>query len=432
MKHTFCGLDFGTTNSTIGIVKERPFLVPLEEDHSYIPSAIFIDEESGDWSFGRAAVEKYMEGHDGRLMTSLKSLLGSSLMSERTLIGHRYYAFEEILEKFLGMIKSSAERSLCHPIHDVVVGRPVHFKNDAPNTDHLAQEMLTRILRTIGFDRIVFMYEPVAAGMVFYAEIPQENHLCLVVDIGGGTSDFSVIQVEPPRGRDASAGFKVLASNGIPIAGNDFDQDISIRLVMPHLGLGSTIKSFSNPAIPFPKHFFYDLSSWRLINRLYNNNTILSLKDLVHVSNDKVRTARLLKVIQERHGHAINKGVEDQKKTLSDAGPSLLNLEYIASDLRIPIGSGEINQAIHNSLAKVVTMAERTMKDAGVHAHQIDQVLFVGGSTKLPLVQESIMSLVPEGKKVIKEAFGSIGLGLTLEAAKRFGSTPALRGGDIR
>src|SRR5262245_21570896 len=122
------GIDFGTSNSTVGIVENgKPRLVALEGEHVTLPSAVFFNFEDNRTYYGRRAIEDYTVHSEGRLMRALKSVLGTSLIHEKTRIKTRAIAFSDILGGFVGHLKRRLEEARGKPVDHVVLGRPVHF-----------------------------------------------------------------------------------------------------------------------------------------------------------------------------------------------------------------------------------------------------------------------------------------------------------------
>src|SRR6185436_11565239 len=109
-KGCVAAIDFGTSNSAVCLVNEgRTFLVPLEHGRHTIPTAVFYNTEQQATVFGRQAIQQYEEGTEGRLMRSLKSLLGSDLLAETTLVNGRNVAYRHIIGEFLAHLKMVAE-----------------------------------------------------------------------------------------------------------------------------------------------------------------------------------------------------------------------------------------------------------------------------------------------------------------------------------
>src|SRR5439155_19016467 len=207
---SICGLDFETSNTTVGTIERQvQVLAELEAGETTIPSAIFY-EVDGDVLIGRKAIAAYVDGAPGRLMRSLKSVLGTSLIDETTRLGRERTSFRDVIAYYLGAVKRRAEQTTGLELRDVVHGRPVHFVDNAPDSDRKAEETLRTIARGIGFDEVTFQFEPIAAALDYERQIASEE-VALIADIGGGTSDFSIVRLGPERHGKADRAADILA-----------------------------------------------------------------------------------------------------------------------------------------------------------------------------------------------------------------------------
>ena len=240
-----CGVDFGTSNSTVGWIRPgQPVMLGLEEGKTTLPSVVFFNAEDEEVSFGRAALAAYLAGYEGRLMRSLKSLLGTSLIDGQTEVGGRALPFRLLLAQFIGELKRRAELAAGREFTSAVFGRPVHFIDDSAKADRLAEDTLADVARACGFKDIAFQFEPIAAAFDYESQISREE-LVLIADIGGGTSDFSLVRLAPQRARKAERRDDILANAGVHIGGTDFDKYLSLSSVMPLLGYGSRLNNNS-------------------------------------------------------------------------------------------------------------------------------------------------------------------------------------------
>ncbi len=415
----FCGLDFGTSNSTIGIYRNHACqLVPLENNKPTIRSAIFCDMELKRWVFGQEGINNYLEGTPGRLMMSLKSILGSSLMDDKTIIFNEYIPYTSVLSHFIKYVKSKAEQALEDELTHVVLGRPVHFHDHDQGKDRLAQYTLETIARNTGFKEVTFQYEPIAAALAYETTIAAEQ-LALIVDMGGGTSDFTIIRLRPQahtlnRSRD------VLANCGIHIAGTDFDQRLSLKTVMPLLGMGSLMRGSSSD-IEVPSSVYHDLTAWHMLYQLYSAKNLSYIQSLKTIAYEKERISRLYHVLKMKAGHHILDTVENSKKQLSDELESQLDLSFIERELTASIKRAALNDIIDELLQRIVETVKQTVKEAGVNFPDINAIFYTGGSSKIPIIREKINVLFPQAEMVQGDAFGSVGMGLTIEAQRTFG-----------
>lgn len=416
--NTFCGFDFGTSNSTIGtFIHHAAQLVPLDGDKSTIRSAIFCDAENKEWVYGQDGVNRYLESTPGRLMMSLKSVLGSPLMEDETLIFNQFMSYSHVLSKFIQHIKSRAEQYTQTELNYAVFGRPVHFHDTDAAQDKAAQSTLETIAHTIGFKEVAFQFEPIAAALTYEATLKAEK-LALIIDMGGGTSDFTIIRLRPghvPVDRTSD----VLANAGIHIAGTDFDHKLSMNAVMPLLGLGSLMRGSSSD-LEVPSVYYHDLTTWHMLSHLYNAKTISHVTAIHAAAHNKLLLARLLHVLKNRSGHHILHEVENVKQQLSETLQETLDLDFIENDLSETVTRERFNQVIQAEVESIIDTIHHTVKLSGIKPNDINAIFYTGGSSKIPMIRERISRLFPTADIVQGDAFGSVGLGLTLDAERRY------------
>ena len=411
-----CGIDFGTSNSTAGWSRPgQRALLPLEDDKLTLPSVIFFHAEDAHVSYGRAALADYLDGHEGRLMRSLKSLLGTSMMDEHTEVAGRAVPFRDLLAQFIGELKRRAERAAGREFTRAVLGRPVFFVDDDARADQRAQDTLEEIARKTGLRDIAFQYEPIAAAFDYESQIAREE-LVLVVDIGGGTSDFTLIRVGPERARRAERRDDILASGGVHIGGTDFDKALSLASMMPMLGLGSLLKSGRE----MPSSPYFNLATWHTINQAYTRKAWAQLAELHRDAADKPKLERLQSLVRERAGHWLALQVEEAKIALSGAPVAQIDMSRIAAGETVTLHRAELDRAIDALVTSVEQTVSRLLVDAGITASAIDTVFFTGGSSGVPLLRERVLALTPQARCVEGDLFGSIGAGLALDAQRKF------------
>ena len=411
-----CGIDFGTSNSTAGWSRPgQRALLPLEDDKLTLPSVIFFHAEDAHVSYGRAALADYLDGHEGRLMRSLKSLLGTSMMDEHTEVAGRAVPFRDLLAQFIGELKRRAERAADREFSCAVLGRPVFFVDDDARADQRAQDTLEEIARKTGLRDIAFQYEPIAAAFDYESQISREE-LVLVVDIGGGTSDFTLIRVGPERAGRAERRDDILASGGVHIGGTDFDKALSLASMMPMLGLGSLLKSGRE----MPSSPYFNLATWHTINQAYTRKAWAQLAELHRDAADKPKLERLQSLVRERAGHWLALQVEEAKISLSGAPVAQIDMGRIAAGETVTLHRAELDRAIDALVTSVEQTVSRLLVDAGITASAIDTVFFTGGSSGVPLLRERVLALTPQARCVEGDLFGSIGAGLALDAQRKF------------
>ncbi|WP_192385268.1 Hsp70 family protein [Mesorhizobium silamurunense] len=417
MQSAFGGIDFGTSNSTVGVIRNgRARLVALEGEQPTLPSAVFFNFEDGHTYFGRRAIADYTDSVEGRLMRSLKSVLGSSLANEKTRIKARLIGFTDIIGFFISHLKKRLEEDAGGPVERVVLGRPVQFVDDDAEADAKAQSELERAARAQGFKQIAFQFEPIAAALDYEQNVAREE-LALIVDMGGGTSDFSVVRVSPERARSDDRKCDVLANRGIHIGGTDFDRLLSIAHVMPELGYLTPTKDGKRN---LPASYFVDLATWQRINLVYTAKAMSDLKQIRFEAERADLVDRFVHIVEHRYGHAMAGLVERGKIALTDQSSAEVKVPLPGARFAAEITRTGLEQTIGADIERVTATVRQTIADAGINAADITAVFLTGGSTAIPLAKRRILSLVPQASVIEGDMFGSVGLGLALDARRKF------------
>ena len=416
---TACGLDFGTSNTTLGVVGRdgEAKLASLEGSSTTLPSAIFFDfDRPGHSMVGRQAIAAYVEGVDGRFMRALKSVLGTSLIDEETQLNRSRIGFRDVIGRFIAETKRRGEADGA-PIEAVVHGRPVHFVDGDPVADARAQAALEDIAHSVGFRHVSFQYEPIAAALGYELERVEAEEIALVADIGGGTSDFSIIRLGPQRWLRPDRADDLLANDGVRVGGTDFDRDLNLASVMPLLGYRSAMK---RPGLVTPNHYFTDLASWSKINFLYVPSVMAEIRQVARDAAFPDRLHRLIRVLEQRRGHGLAIAVEAAKIALSDDDLAPIDLSWVEPGLELSIDQQGLVTATQPLADRIADCIQRCLVSAGLPAGRIDAVFLTGGSTLLSHVRSGILATVPQARVVDGDKFTSVGHGLTVEAARRY------------
>jgi hypothetical chaperone protein len=412
-----CGVDFGTSNSTAGWVQPgKSSLLALEDGKATLPSVVFFNADDDEVSYGRAALANYLEGYEGRLMRSLKSLLGTSLIDGQTEVAGRALPFRLLLAQFIGEVKRRAEQQAGQSFQHAVFGRPVFFIDGNPEADKEAENTLSDIARSVGFRQVSFQFEPIAAAFDYESQIDREE-LVLIADIGGGTSDFSLVRLSPQRAGRTDRRNDILATGGVHIGGTDFDKYLSLASVMPLLGYGSLLQSGAQ----IPSSYYFNLATWHTINQAYTRKSRTQLADLVRDSRERNKLERLQRLIDERSGHWLAMKVEEGKIALSDSASATLDLDRLSPPEQLVVHRADFENAIVPLVDAIDRTVLQLLRDASVTVDQVDTVFFTGGSSGVGLLRARIAALVPDARKVEGDLFGSIGAGLALDAQRKFG-----------
>ncbi|AOW13967.1 heat-shock protein [Hydrogenophaga crassostreae] len=404
------GIDFGTSNSAVSWANhgESAQLIPLEGDALNMPTAVFFNAEDQCTHFGRDAVSEYLSGTEGRMMRSLKSLLGSPLLLETTEVNGHAVSFLDIVAIFLAELRERASIELGDEPTRVVMGRPVHFVDDSPERDALAQNSLEEAAYRVGFEHVSFQLEPIAAALDYERRLQRES-LVLVVDIGGGTSDFTVVRLGPEHMQKTNRNSDILATSGVHIGGTDFDQKLSLGQVMPLLGY----RHLGPEGREVPHRVFLDLSTWHLIQWQYLPRALSQAQNLRTNYSDQKLHQRLMKVLHQREGHRIAYEVEQAKIrcSVNDAATSL-DLSFLEAGLSAGMAPGDMQEHLAAQLARTVACARECVQRAGLTDSDLSAVYLTGGSSALLPFQRALQAAFPGVALVEGDLFGGVASGL--------------------
>jgi hypothetical chaperone protein len=427
---SFCAIDFGTSNSAIAVPKEGGGmrLVELEGAHTTMPTAVFYfvegrhDADGPPRAFGRAAVAAYVEGADGRLMRSMKSILGSGLIEQTTDVGGgRGVKYSDILAGYLKRLRNTAQASgAVGALNKLVLGRPVFFVDGEPARDAAAQASLEAAAHKVGFDEVHFQFEPIAAAFDFEHQIDREQ-IVLVADIGGGTSDFSVVRVGPERMNRLDRRDDILANHGVHIAGTDFDRHIELASILREFGYRSFgPERAGSPPREVPSGVYFDLATWHLINTVYSPQRVAELRQMRSFYGNIKHHQRLMTVVEDHLGHELAGRAEGAKIAVSGGGDTVIDLGLVESGLEVALSETVAVQALEADIGRIVQAGREAVAQAGLRPDQINALYFTGGSTGLRFLAEKIAADYPQAQHVRGDRFASVATGLGLHAARLF------------
>ena len=430
----FCAIDFGTSNSAIAIPQGDAAmrLVALESGYTTMPTAVFYmvegpERDGPPRAFGRAAVAAYVDGIDGRLMRSMKSILGSSLIDQTTDAGGgRGVKYLDVVAGYLRQLKTRAEAQAGAAIRRVTLGRPVFFVDDDPARDAQAQSALAAAARQVGFNEIAFQYEPIAAAFDYEQSVTREQ-IVLVADIGGGTSDFSVVRVGPQHVAKPDRKADILANHGVHVAGTDFDRRIELTAVLPEYGFGAFGPGLAGGAPPreVPSGVYFDLATWHLINTVYSPGRVAELRGMRGFYAEALHHERLMTALDLRLGHELAARAEAAKIAVAEGGRTRIDLGHTEPGLGVALTERQAVDAIGADILRIVAAARITVAQAGLKPAQIDALYFTGGSTGLRLLADRIAASFPSARSVRGDRFSSVVSGLGLHAQRCFGAAAA-------
>ena len=359
--------------------------------------------------FGEQALAKHIkEPFDGYFVKSPKSFLGADLNPDMIDL------YSLIVQSMLAHIKKSGERTTGAPIKKIVLGRPVNFHGtNGEDGNQQAIKILRKAASSAGFKTVHFLLEPVAAALDFERTLSRDL-LVLVLDVGGGTTDCSMVHIGPSSKDKIDRDGSVLGSTGTRIGGVDIDIKLAFRKIMPFFGKESLLST----GLPIPNSIYWDAVAINDINaqaEFLSEKTKRTVADLLFRSQQK-ELVRRLKVLQEsRLGVRLNRSAELAKIHLSDRENINLPLRYIEPEWVIQLSRTDLRESIDRELNLFVSLATEVEKQAGAAP---DVVYITGGTAKSPVVEHWIRSKYRNVEIVVGDVFGSVTSGLTTWAQR--------------
>ncbi|QHQ34488.1 Hsp70 family protein [Algicella marina] len=404
------GVDFGTSNSAAGhVVEGRPVLIEMAPGRTTLPTTFFFDFETRETLIGDPANAALLDGLEGRFMRALKRVLGTSLMHEQRQILKERVTFVDIIGRFLRAIRERAEAQTGQTFTRVLSGRPVIFHGRGAEREEKAEADLRACYMAAGFEDVAFMAEPEAAAIASGAT-ERGGEVGLIVDIGGGTSDFSLF-------RAGESGVEILANHGVRIGGTDFDKSISIDRVMPLLGKGTEVRKVLGAGTsPVPNAIFNDLATWEKIPFVNTPQNRRMVAEMLRLAEAPEQLGRLATVLEDDLGHDLAFAVERGKIAANAGDGGSIDLGVIEAGLGVPLSAAEVAESLTAHAQALRTGAEETVRLAG--GCSVDRVIYVGGSSLMTMVSDEMKRVFPEARHSTSEVFTAVADGLALAAAQ--------------
>ena len=409
------GLDFGTTNTVATMVNADGRVEAMHFRHDdtafdAFRSVLCFSEADGSGrrtnvTAGPWAIDKFVEqAGDCRFIQSFKTFAASALFAD-TLIYNRRYRFEDLLTNFLEQVRTHA--GVDFP-RRVVIGRPVSFAGAAPD-EALARARYEVALRTIGFEEIHHVYEPVAAAY-YFAQRLNTDATILVADFGGGTSDFSVLRFEP-GGSGVRA--RPLGHAGIGIAGDTFDYRFIDKVVSPRLGKSAHYRSFGK-SLPIPGHFFANFARWNQLSMMKANGDLKELCDLARSADQREELERFIEIIEYDLGFELYRSVSATKRALSGADSAPFVFRSGGVDIAGTVTRAAFESWIADDVARIAETLRQALDAAGTPAAGIDRVFLTGGTSLIPAIRRLFVEQFGAERLSSGAEFESIASGLAL------------------
>jgi hypothetical chaperone protein len=426
------GIDFGTTNSSMALatgdsrVQLASFPTSGADTLSF-RSLLYLEQvkEKGGAKktrsrTGPSAIERYLEAEEkGRLIQSLKSYLPNRTLTGTEVFG-RHYTLEDLISRMLSDLRGHAERQFSTPIRHAMVGRPVHFVGaETEEDDAYAVSRLRDAFTAAGFESVDFEMEPVAAAYSYESTLDHDE-LILIGDFGGGTSDFSLLQVGPEVRRRGRTPQDLLGNSGVGLAGDAFDARIVRKLVSPALGSDSHARSLNKILPAVPAWIYANLERWHYLSFLRTRNVTEILKSARMRALEPEKVEALIALIDEDLGYQLHQAVQRVKFDLSRSHSSEFRFRDGTLDLRIPVTRDDFESWIADELGAIESCIGSLLETSGVASREVDRVFLTGGSSFVPAVRRIFATRFGEDRIRSGNEFTSVAHGLALAQKSRW------------
>jgi hypothetical chaperone protein len=455
------GIDFGTTNSAAavayadgstevlsldplplnsmsesqGAIQKRETASASGHDPRLFPTLLYFPGRTEAY-FGSQAVSQYFDrDREGRFFQSIKRLLPNSEF-QGTAIHGKFVSIEELIARFLTELRLRVERILGAPLGElpVVFGRPARYSAE-PGAEGLAVVRFKKACELAGFYRPRFLEEPLAAAKIYLGDPALGDHSVLIADLGGGTSDFTLMEFSEAKGRvapsqtvahpnvtQAMATARILASHGISVAGDALDSAFFVAKLNPHFGTELRYqRPFSENVLTFPVAFARLLPKWHHHAFLKEKSVWNFLKQLRRElvdPNDCTALENLINLVEDNLGYALHAQVERLKKDLSQSEQARFVFKSYPIDLEFEVSRAEYEQMVAPSAQLIADAAIETLRQARVEPGSVARISFTGGTSRVPLVRKQILEKFINAREAEQDTFTSVAVGLAQEAAQ--------------
>ncbi len=411
-------IDFGTSNSLLAAANAEQIFPPVAiDEYASDPTvlrSILYHSPSGQVSFGAEALKHYVDnGMDGRLLRSLKRFLPAADFRS-TYIGNRRYRLEELIGSILRVMRERANAHFDCDVRRVLLGRPARY---AKKTDHdsLAQERMREAARLAGFEQVEFCAEPTAAARDFAADLT-EPRTVLIADLGGGTSDFSVVRLQERHFSTRD----VLAIGGVSLAGDALDGALMKRELGRHFGSEAQYRlPFGSNLLPMPAIIIDMLSTPAKLPLLAAPQILRMLRDVRAGCSDveqRQAVERLICVVDDALGFDVFEAVEATKCALSQASHAAFRFAYPGIDVEETVSRARFEQACQGVVRRVSACLEATLNESGLRDGDVDLVCMTGGTSRVPSVERMLVDRFGAGRLRRLQGLHSVVGGLAHQA----------------
>jgi len=404
-----CGLDFGTSNSVITLTDN----ISKKKVFTFSDSSILYFPETNEMEYyvGKKAQLKYLEEEmNGRLLKSAKSLLPQDKFLFTWICGKRLTP-DQLVTCIVKYLKSKAEDFLGHEITDVVMGRPAIFSEDTIKEDTAVQRLVLGA-KNAGFKNIKLQLEPIAAAFSYEMNLKQNENV-LVADFGGGTSDFTIMNLSPDKIHKLDRKSDVIAYGGVYVGGDLFDSEIMWHKLSPHFGRGVKYKSY-NKELEIPTALHWELRNWERSFMLKESKLRRAMDGYYVFSDNNPQIDNLRVLIDNNYIYSLFTEIEKAKIDLSSMSETAIKFEKQSINIYEPFHLQDFENIIRKHINTIEQYVLDLIEAANLSSKDIDSVFITGGSSLVVPIRNILYSIFGKEKIRSQDTFNSVAYGLSL------------------
>ncbi|WP_342645562.1 Hsp70 family protein [Mucilaginibacter sp. CSA2-8R] len=407
------GIDFGTTNSALAIYNETTRQI---EHTLLIPSLIYFAEHrnaDGSPSFvvGEEAIAAYLaEGMKGRFIKSVKQVLSRPSFTE-TRIQNRRYNAAELVAIILSELKMRADRLTGQDVRKAVIGRPVHFDDDSLQKDTLAQTRLSKAAALAGFKDVRFQFEPIGAAFAYERTLKRRERV-LVADLGGGTTDFTYLTLDPQKADYQDRKSDMMATGGIYVGGDSLDAAFMWERGTPYFGKHTQYEATPGKRLTVPKSLFGRICSWEQMNFFNGPRIQKELEDYYYFSGKDAKFKNLMTLIEHNLGYSVFQAIEQAKISLSGNEQAVFRYHQLGIDIEEDVLLAEYESIVGKEVRRIADYLDQFMRDKHIAPGDIDSLFLTGGTSQVKSIRQLFQSRFPEAALNTGDHFRSVATGL--------------------
>jgi len=411
MKQYLYGIDFGTTNSALAVYNEETGEIV---DTIIIPSLIYFPQHAAEgFVVGEAAISAYLaDNMKGRFIKSVKQVLSRSSFTE-TRINNKRYNASDLVAIILTELKTRADRLVGYNCQKAVIGRPVFFDDDDVQKDKLAQTRLQKAAGLAGFTDIRYQFEPIGAAFAYEKSLIKKENV-LVADLGGGTTDFTYLVLDPAKANSMDRKNDMMANGGIYIGGDSFDSAFMWEKGTPYFGKNTKYEATPGKVLTVPVSLFANICSWEQMNFFNGLRIKKDIEDYYYFSGNDRKFKNLITLIDNNLGYSVFQAIEQTKITLTGEPEATFSYHQMEIEIEEKISRFEYEKIIAKDIGRISNYLDEFLQKSKIEARDIDSLFLTGGTSMVGSIQSLFKNKFPHVKLNSGDNFKSVANGLAL------------------